>query len=387
MVRLTIITVALAVCVMEVSLSLVKGFEQAISDKVVGFVSHIQIREYNADKETNPEIEPLQDENGTIPQIQKMPFVQSVSPYIVKWAMVEKGENTEVFMLKGIDKNYDWSFFKNTLKEGKIPDLNGDDESLQVLISQAQAHILNAKVGDKITITFIQDPIKRRPVKVAGIYNTGLEEYDKITLFCDIRLLQNVMKWQTGEVMGYEVDLKSSENLHEKADSLNRISGTDWEAVPVNEIPAYAPIFDWLNLQHQNVWVILILMIAVAIINMTSVVLILIIERTQTIGILNALGMKYSRLQQIFIWNMGMLMLPGMLIGNIIGLSLLASQYYFQWLSLDPENYFLDKVPVAWVWDQFILINLATLVACSLAMFVPTLIVSRISPMKAIRFQ
>jgi lipoprotein-releasing system permease protein len=387
MVRLTIITIALAICVMEVSMSLVQGFEQAISDKVIGFVSDIQIREYNSDKEANPEVAPLEDKNGTIGNIQKMSFVKSVSPYIIKWAMVEKGENTEVFMLKGIDKNYDWTFFKNTLKEGKIPDFTGEEESLQVLISQAQAHILNAKVGDKITITFIQDPIKRRPVKVAGIYNTGLEEYDKITLFCDIRMLQNVMKWANNEVMGYEVDLHNSENLHEKADTLNTLSGAEWEAVPVPEIPAYAPIFDWLRLQNQNVWVILILMIAVAVINMTSVVLILIIERTQTIGVLNALGMKYTHLQQIFLWNMGMLMLPGMLIGNLLALGLLAGQYYFHWLTLDPENYFLDTVPVAWVWNQFVYINIGTFLICCIAMFLPTLIVSRITPMKAIRFQ
>lgn len=387
MVRLTILTVALAIGVMEIASSLVQGFETAITDKVIGFVSHIQIREYNTDEDNNPELHPLRDKTGSLKLMRNQPFVEHISPYILKWAMVEKSENMEVFMLKGIDGQYDWGFFGDNLRAGKLPDFSGGVESLEVLVSQKQAEILDLKIGDKLTISFIQDPIKRRPVKVAGIYNTGFEEFDKITLFCDLRMLQNVMGWQPDEVMGYEVDVKDSRNLYAKADSLNMLAGDLWEAVPVTELPVVAHIFDWLTVQHQNVWLILTLMMAVAIINMTTVVLILIIERTYMIGILNALGMRFGQLQRVFVWNMGMLMLPGIVLGNVVGLGLLASQYYGRWLQLDPENYFLDSVPVAWCWDKFLLINLAALGVCTLAMFLPTLIVSTIKPVKAIGFR
>jgi lipoprotein-releasing system permease protein len=187
--------------------------------------------------------------------------------------------------------------------------------------------------------------------------------------------------------MGYEVDLKNAENLEKTASEIHLLANENWEAVPVTKIPAYAPIFDWLKLQHQNVWFILILMMAVAIINMSSVVLILVIERTPTIGVLHALGMRPRNIQSIFVWNMFFLMVIGLVIGNIVGLGLLASQYFFKWLTLDPESYFIDSVPVAWVWTQFFWINLITIVVCSLMMYIPTLIIARINPTKAIRFQ
>lgn len=202
MVRLAIISIALSISVMEISLSLVQGFETAIREKVIGFVSHIQIGDYGFLGNAATEIEPLRDSTNVIDLIRKQPYVQSVSPYIIKWAMIDADGEMEVLMLKGIDKNYDFSFFKGHLKQGKLPDLSVENQSLEILISQKQAELLQLKVGDKATILFIQDPIKRRPVKISGIYNTGLEEFDRITVFCDMRLLQKVMRWEESDAMG-----------------------------------------------------------------------------------------------------------------------------------------------------------------------------------------
>lgn len=395
-VRLAIITIALAVAVMEISLSLAQGFQDSIKQKVIGFVSHVQVGQYGFLDHLTAEVSPIKDTLGMRALIQKQPDVKSVSPYILKWAMIESKGNIEVWMLKGIDANYDWDFFKKALKEGKMPDYGSKralseaemslDESLDILISRKQAQKLELKVGEKATLLFIQNPVKRRPVKVVGIYDTGLEEFDAITLFCDIRLLQNVMKWQPSEVMGYEVDLVSGENITETAAKINALLGADTQAVGVMDMEAYRPIFDWLNLQSQTVWGILILMIIVAIINMTSVVLILIIERTRTIGILSALGLSRSRIQGLFVWNIFFLIGIGLLIGNVLGLGLLAIQYHFQVMKLDAESYFLDYVPVAWVWGKFIALNIATILICTLFMYLPTLIIAKISPVKAIRF-
>ncbi len=387
MIRLAILSIAVAIAVMEVSLSLVQGFESAIREKVIGFVSHIQIGNYGFLVDGSNEIEPLTDSTGTVNRIKKESYVQSISPYILKWAMIEAKEEMEVLMLKGIDKDYNFDFFRRNLISGKLPSFKDSTESLEILISQKQASLLKLKEGDKATILFIQDPIKRRPVRVSGIYNTGLEEFDRTTVFCDLRLLQKVMKWKENEVMGYEVNLKSSTQLESKSDSINNLSQNLWEAIPVTQIPAYSPIFDWLKIQHQNVWVILILMILVAVINMSSVVLIMIIERTHMIGVLNALGMNAIRLQGVFVWKMGMLMLSGMVLGNLVGLGGLALHYHFLFLHLDPENYFLDTVPVAWVWDKFLIINVSALIICTLTMYIPTLIINRISPVKAIQFR
>lgn len=385
LVYLAIISIALAVAVMEISVSLVQGFQDAIKQKIIGFVSHVQVGGFGFTENMSVEVNPISDSSGLQKRIAALPYVQSVSPYIMKWTMIESAENTDVLMLKGIDSKYDWRFFSRSLKAGKLPDFTKNDESLEILISRIQAQKLNLKVGDKAKLLFIQDPIKRRPVKVAGIYDTGLEEFDAIILFCDIRLIRNVMGWGKTDWMGLEVDLTSENHLEARADSINLMLDSDLEAVAVTQIPDYAPIFEWLKLQHQNVWVILILMVIVALINMTSVVLILMIERTRTIGILRSIGMKISQLQMVFIWNIAFLTLLGVIAGNVLGLGLLALQSHFQIVKLDPENYFLDFVPVAWEWNKFLWINIGTILICSIFMYLPTLAIARITPVKALK--
>lgn len=386
-VKFAILSIALSVAVMEVSLSLVQGFETEIQRKVIGFVSHIQIGKYGFLDNMNAEIKPIEHTPEFSAKIKKMADVKNVIPYISKWALVESGNSLEILALKGINEEYDWTFFKKSLKSGTLPNLKMPDESLEVLISQKQSKLLNAKVGDKLTILFIEDKstMKRRPVKVVGIYNTGLEEFDATTLFCDMRMLQNVMKWSANEVMGYEVNLKSDEHIAEATKKINAEAGYDFEAMSVLQMRP--EIFDWLHLQHQNVWVILILMMVVAIINMSSVVLILIIERTKTIGILSALGLTKSRTILIFLWNIFFLILVGIVLGNILGLGLLGFQYFTQIFKLDPENYFLDYVPVAWVWAKFFWVNVATVILCTLCMVLPASAIMWITPIKAIRFQ
>ncbi|MFN0203826.1 MAG: ABC transporter permease [Bacteroidia bacterium] len=386
-VKLAILSIALAIAVMEISLSLVQGFETEIQRKVIGFLSHIQIGKYGFLDNMNAEVMPIKNSADFVQKIKAVPQVKSVTPYIQKWALVEAGDVLEILELKGVDTTYDWPFFEKALKQGKLPNLKEPDESLEILISETQARKLKLKVNDKATILFIEDmnQLKRRPVKISGIYNTGLEEFDAIRLFCDMRMLQNVMKWDSLSVMGFEVMLKEEKGIAGITKQLNEVAGYEMQAKSVFEIRP--EMFNWLQLQHQNSNLILGLMAIVAVINMASVVLILIIERTRTIGILNALGLKQIRIIRIFLFNCLFLILTGVVIGNILGLSLLAIQHHFQLLKLDPENYFLDYVPVAWVWGRFAFVNISLVILCVLCMIFPASVILRITPIKAIRFQ
>ena len=380
MVRLAIFSIALAVAVMEVSLSFVQAFESKIQDKVVGFGSHIQIGNYfSMDEEELP----IPLDTVFIDQVDALPEVAAISPYVTKWSIIVSRESKIGILLKGVDSTYDWSFFSSTLIEGQLPDLFTEKPSREILISRQQQQQLGAEVGEKATLYFLDDPPRRRPVTIAGIYETGMEEFDINVVICDLRMLQKVRGWKESEVTGFEINLFTLEDLDATADTVNQMS-INYAVYPITRL--YPEIFDWLSLQHQNVAFILILMIIVAVINMTSVVLILIIERTRTIGVLKALGMTNFDVQGMFIWNAFFLILFGIIVGNVLGLGLLWTQDQFGWLQVNQESYFIKTVPVAWVWTRFLMVNAGVIVVCTLFMIIPTAIIARITPIKAIRF-
>ncbi|MEO0898614.1 MAG: FtsX-like permease family protein [Bacteroidota bacterium] len=403
-VRLAVITIALAVATMEISLSFVQGFETEIQKKVIGFGSHIQIGNFLREYDT--EVKPLDLTEPSLDSLRKTDYISSISAFVLKEALVKSEEGSEGVQLKGVNRDYDWDYFRSVLTDGDIPDYSSDKLSRKILLSKSQAKKLRLKVGDKAWIFFLTDPIRRRKVEVSGIYETGMEEFDNLLVICDMKMLQKIWKWSEDEVSGFEVNLKL-DNLQEDcewtqksefpfyeyscrnpievaADNVNYIIPFGWGSTPITAI--FPEIFDWLNFQHQNVWVILILMVVVAVTNMTTVVLILIIERTKSIGILKALGLANRRVRRTFIWNAFFLIGLGVVIGNMLGLGLLASQDYFGWLQVRQEDYFIKVVPVAWVWLRFLLVNIATIIVCTIFMYIPTVIIGRITPVKAIRF-
>jgi lipoprotein-releasing system permease protein len=386
-VRLAIISIALAVATMEIALSFVQGFETEIQKKVVGFGSHIHLGTYFRQLDT--EIKPLPKDEESLAQIRQLPGVVSLSPYVEMAAALKSKSGWDGVRLKGVDGAYDWHFFQQVLKDGYIPQYDRDIPTgvLEILISRKQSRRLSLNTGDKAVLLFIaaQENFKRRPVTVAGIYETGMEEFDNNVVICDMRLLQDIWGWESNEVGGFEVNLTSLDLLDLKVDQIKEMLPYRFDAEPITML--YPEIFDWLNLQHQNVWVILFLMIIVAVINMTTVVLILIIERTRTVGILKAIGLPNHRVRRMFVWNAFFLILFGVVAGNLLGLGLLASQDAFGWLRVNQEDYFIEQVPVAWVWTRFLLINLGTIASCTFFMLVPTIIINRISPVVAIRFK
>jgi len=386
-VRLAIISIALAVATMEIALSFVQGFETEIQKKVVGFGSHIHVGTYFRQLDT--EVSPLPKDEPAIEQIRQLGEVVSVNAYVELPAALKSKDGWDGIRLKGVEGDYDWSFFREVLKEGHIPDFDRDIPTgvLEVLISRKQARRLSLALGDKAVLLFLSnlESFKRRPVTIVGIYETGMEEFDNNVVICDMRLLQDIWGWQPNEVSGFEVNLTSLDWLDQKVDQVKEIIPYRFDAEPITLL--YPEIFDWLRLQHQNVWVILFLMIIVAVINMTTVVLILIIERTRTVGILKAIGLANYRVRRMFVWNAFFLILIGVITGNLLGLGLLFSQDLFGWLQVNQEDYFIEQVPVAWVWLRFLLVNLGTIACCTFFMLVPTIIINRISPVEAIRFK
>lgn len=380
------VSIALAVATMEIAVSVKRGFESQIQNKVVGFGSHLQIGNYLSLLDT--EVNPLPKSESSIRSLDTLDYVKSVAPYVIHIGMY-KSDVMEDIWLKGVDSAYDWSFINTCLDTGRLPIVGLDKPSQEVLISRIQSKRLSLNVGDKFRMYFFgkseSSPLKIRPMKVVGIYDSGMEEFDDKWAFCDMLMLQKVWNLDTDEVIGFEVNLQSLSLLEGAKEEIDGKIPIQFEAKPITE--RFPEIFGWLTFIQQNVSIILLLMFIVAITNMTTVILILIIERTYTIGILQSLGLTRFRIRRMFVIQAFFLILFGVLIGNVLGIGLIYSQDIWGWLKLDQENYYLDKVPVSWEWVSFLWINLGVIFACTLCMYLPTWIISRITPVEAIRFE
>ena len=385
-VKLGILSIMLGVAVMEVTVSIVYGFQGAIHEKVIGFGAHIRVG--NLLEELESEITPLPRYSEFVDIIREMPEVSSITPYVSKPAMLKSDETQEGVLLKGLDSGYDWTFFREALDDGAIPDFSkGKRYSPELLISRKIADLLDVEVGDKAIAYFFQENVRVRSFKVAGIYKTDLGEFDQQFALCDLRALQGIWGWSEDQVAGFEVRLRDLDHIDKIGPIAREIQDYvpyQYEATPITN--EYPELFEWVELQHQNVWFILGLMVIVAVINMISVLLILILERTRTIGLLKALGMSNGRVWNVFVANGFFLVLLGLALGNVLGLGLLASQEWLGWLTVDQESYFVDVVPVEWVWEWFLAVNLGVLVVCTVFMYIPALLVLRISPVRAMRF-
>jgi len=293
--------------------------------------------------------------------------------------------------LKGVDGSYDWEFIQNHLAEGEVFTVNDSVRINDVVLSENTAILLKLGVGDKFTMYFIQDPPRARTFTIQGIYNTSLEEFDRIYIYADIKQVQRLNNWHEGQVSGYEVLLTEMDILHEKArDVRDRVAFDfldDGSRLKVETIEEkYTQIFDWLNLQDMNVVILILLMIIVAGFNMISGLLILILERTNMIGILKALGTTNASIRKIFLYQSGYLTLVGLLWGNLIGLVICLAQKYLNLVSLDPSSYYLDTVPINLSLLHVVLLNLGTMAITILFLLLPSMIIAKISPDKSIRF-
>lgn len=384
-VRISVLSIALSIAVMIISVAMVTGFQTEIREKVIGFGAHIQIS--NFDSNNSYESTPLTINQPFYPSLQNEPGVKHIQVFAIKAGIIKTQENIEGVVLKGIGSDFDWSFFEDKIIEGKAFKVSDTGRTNDVLISNFHASRLKLKTGDDLIMYFISEGQTQpsvRKFKISGIFDTGLEEFDKTFVLGDIHHIQRINKWDSTMVGGFEVIIDDFSQLDEVTDRVYKAIGYDLNAKSIREM--YPQIFDWLSFQDVNVAIIIIMMIFVAIINMISTLLIIIIEKTSMIGILKSLGTTNWSVRKIFLYNSAYLIGNGLLWGNLFAILICLLQMQFGILKLDPASYYVNTVPVNLNVTHLLMINGGTLVICLLVLIIPTFIITRISPVKAIRF-
>ena len=382
-IRIAIISVALGLAVMIVSVAIVTGFQKQIRDKIVGFGSHIQIAKF--DSNNSFEFEPISKNQSFYSKLKKTQGIKHIQVFATKAGIIKTSEQIQGVVFKGVGADFDWSYFNDKLVSGKPFSTRDTATGNSVIISQNLADLLKIKVGDPLRMYFIIENLARaRRFNVSGIYNTGLGEFDLKFIFGDIRQIQKLNGWSIDSISGFDVYINDFSQLEQMGKIVYKEVGYDLNAKTIREL--YPQMFDWLDLQDMNVVIILILMILVSGMAMISTLLILILERTSMIGILKALGARNLSIRRIFLYNAAYIIGKGLLYGNIAGLSICLLQQYFGIISLPQESYFMTVVPINLDIIHILILNAGTLAACTLMLLLPSFIVSRISPVKAIRF-
>lgn len=382
--------IALGLAVMILSVSIVIGFKKEVRNKVIGFGSHIQIT--NFDNNSSYESQPIAVSDTLLGELRQFPGIRHVERFATKLGILKTDEDFQGIVLKGVDEDYDWSFFRDNLKEGKLFAIQPDKRSTEVLISKYLADRLRLRVGDSFLTYFVQEEVRARKFTITGIYETGFEDYDKMFVIADIKQIRRLNGWDADQVSGLELQVSDYDKLDRVAEEVyfalaerQDRNGNTYYARSIKELNPM--IFDWLDVLDINVVVILVLMLAVAGFTMISGLLIIILERTNMIGILKALGESDRSIRKIFLYVSFFLIGKGMLWGNVIGISLCLLQRIFRVVRMDPSIYYLDAVPIDLNWLSLILLNIGTLVISMLMMLAPSYLITKIDPAKSIRFE
>jgi lipoprotein-releasing system permease protein len=383
-VRIAIIGIMLGLGVMILSVAVIRGFKLEIKQKLRGFAGDILVQKF--DNNNSYQNSPFGVENTFVKKVQASPLFTHIMPIATKPGIIKTQNEIEGVVMKGVSKNYDWTFFKKTLVAGKVIDFTDTVESQkQIMISSYTATRLKLKVGDKFIMYFVQEPPKRRQFYIKGIFDVGVEEVDKTFVVGDLALIVKLNNWNSNEIGGYELRVADFDRLEEADDFLSDKMPMQLKSYMVSE--SYPAIFEWLKLLDVNAQVMLILMLIVATINMISALLIIILERTSMIGIFKAMGAGNWTIQKIFLYNASYLIGVGLLLGNLFGLGISYFQYHTHFFKLDEESYYMKFVPIQIQWTDMLLLNIGTLVICLLVLIIPSTLVTKISPVKAIRFK
>lgn len=388
-IKIAIAGVAIGLAAMILSISIVIGFKNEVRNKVVGFGSHIQIENY--ENNTSYQTFPILADDSLVNAIKNIDGIKQVERYTNREGIIKTKDDFQGVIFKGVAEDYNWDFFRQNLVEGDIINLKDTAEN-QAILSKVIADKLMLKVGDNFLAYFLQDKIQARKFTISGIYNTNFEDYDKLYAITNQRLLQRLNKWNDQQVSGLELLVDNYDNLDEiKQDVfLEMITYRDRDdnTLYTRSIKDINPsIFSWLDLLDTNVVVIIILMFVVSCFTMISGLLIIILERTSTIGILKAMGHSNKNIRKTFLYISGFLVLKGMLWGNTIALSVIALQKLFGIIQLDPNTYYVSEMPVTFNPLYIILINMGTLLISVLMMVGPSYLIAKISPAKSIRFE
>jgi lipoprotein-releasing system permease protein len=386
---IAIIGIAMGLAVMILAVAILTGFKQEIRDKVVGFGSHIQIM--NFDSNISFETTPISGNQEFIPKIKAIPGIKHIEVFATKAGIIKTDEDIQGVVLKGIGSDFDWSYFSSNMVEGTVFSVTDTGRTDKVIISKKIADMLRLKKGDSFVMHFIQEPPRMRKFTISGIYETSLEEFDKMYVFCDIGHIKRLNSWEDDMVSGFEVFIDDFDRLDEMTlavrDAIGyKITEEDTKFKVTNVRIRYPQIFDWLNFQDINVIIIILLMLVVAGFNMISGLLILILEKTNMIGIIKALGSEDKTIRGIFLYQAAYLIAKGLIWGNVIGIGLAFLQLKTGIITLDPTSYYIKTVPVNLELAHILLLNAGTMAAIVIMLLVPSQLISRITPVKAIRY-
>ncbi|WP_373494111.1 ABC transporter permease [Aquiflexum sp.] len=380
--RIAVASVAIGIAISIISFMILGGFQNEISDKVFSFTGHFQVQKFMSGNafEESPTSK-LSDFYTEYPQNE---LIRHVQVYAHKPGLLKGDEEVEGVLMKGVGPDFDSLRFKDSIIKGRFIQFSDSIASNEIILSKKIADKLLLDLGERITMYFVQEPPRFRRFEVVGIYETFLENFDDKIIIGDIQTIRNLNGWTDDQVGGFEIFVHNPTKLDEFSEPLYESLDYDLKLIKVTD--KYIEIFDWLILLNNNVYIFLGLILFVAAFNMVSILFILIMERTQMIGVLKALGAKNKQIRKIFVWNGVRIIGRGLLLGNAIGLGFGLLQQKFRFISLDPESYYMSFVPISWNWPVFLLLNISVLLVTTLVLFIPAMLISNIQPIKAIRF-
>ena len=385
-IKIGIAAIAIGIVVMLIAIATGIGLQEKIRDKVVAFNGHVTITNFDSNASDESEI-PISKNQEFYPQFNTVDGVRHIQAVATKFGVIRTETDFEGVVLKGVGSDYDWRYFEDFLTEGRLPDYSGE-MSNEVLISQYLANRLQFKVGENFQTVFKKESIDQMPwlraFEIVGIYNSGFKELDEKFVMGDIRHVQRLNKWTEDEVGNFEVFIDDFKQIQIKGIEIYQNIPSDLDATTVEQ--KYVSIFEWISIFDNNTYGIIGIMILVAGINMITALLALILERTQMVGILKALGSNNWSIRKVFLYNATYLIGLGLFWGNVIGLGLLLAQKHFGLVPLNPEVYYVSEAPVYLSLDYVLLLNLGTFIVCLLMLLIPSVIITKISPVKAMRF-
>lgn len=386
-IKIGIAAITIGMVVMMIAIATGIGLQQKIRDKVVAFNGHVNITNYDSNN-SQESLFPISKNQDFYPDFKSVEGIAHIQAIATKFGVIRTETDFEGVILKGVGSDYNWRYFKEFLIEGQLPDYS-DTRNEDVLISQYLANRLQFNLNDTFQMVFKKDDPNAIPniitYKVVGIYNLGFQDFDKQYLLGDIRHLQRINRWGKDQIGSFEVFIDDYDELEKKGTEIYQNTPSTLNTQTVVE--KYYSILEWIKIFDKNIYGIIGIMILVAGINMITALLVLILERTQMIGVLKALGSNNWSIRKLFLYNASYLIILGLFWGNILGLGLLFAQKYFGIFKLDPSTYYVSEAPVYISLDYILALNLGTLILCLLMLLIPTYIITKISPVKAIRFE